>query len=202
MIYKTILSKIQNFVEKKFEGYPSCHDMSHVLRVVKNAKILLDMMNIVDEESTFIVTASALLHDVNDAKLCEDQCDLKSVLKSFNCQDYFINEIDLITRNIGWKYEGIRCASVEENVLFQIVNDADLLDAMGCIGVARCFAFAASQKNMLFGEEPFDNSTALGHFYTKLFKLKLKTKSGQTLGQIKMEKMCDFVSKLEDELAV
>ena len=157
----------------------SAHDLSHTERVVANAKMLLQKEN----ADAQIVTAAAWLHDC--VVLPKNHPDRKqaSYLASEKAGD-FLKSIGLEEKRRLQVQHAIHAHSFSagvkpETIEAKIVQDADRLDALGAIGIARCFLVGGELKRELYHpEDPFclnrppdDSSWTIDHFYTKLFEL-------------------------------
>ncbi|MGP4071608.1 HD domain-containing protein [Piscibacillus sp. B03] len=184
----------KEFVKKELENEGTGHDWWHIERVTKMAERLSEE----EGANPFICTMAALLHDLADEKLNEsEEAGLKRVNQWLDQVDVDSNqckEILSIIQSISYKGgHGPELTSLEAKV----VQDADRLDAIGAIGIARCFTYAGSKGNLIHhpGEEPREgmtkeeyskrDGTAINHFYEKLFNLKdlMNTKTGYQMAE-------------------
>ena len=191
-----IINKTAEYVRSVLEGEGSGHDWFHVERVWKTAKYL----GAKEKADLFVVELAALLHDIADWKLNDgdEKAGLKKVEKWLveNAVNQKEKEhILFIIDNMSFskELEGKRINTVEGFV----VQDADRLDALGAIGIARTFAYGGKHDRTLYDPsiEPkfFDDfkeykkykTTSLNHFYEKIILLKdrLNTKSAKELGE-------------------
>lgn len=185
------------FVKKTLENAEGGHDWFHIERVYKNAQLIYKNEN-VDE---FIVALGALLHDIADAKFYDGDETIgpkmaREFLFSQNVDSTIIEHIVQIIDNISFKSslskdKKERFSSPELNV----IQDADRLDAIGAIGIARCFNYGGFKNRQLYNpkikpnlemskEEYKKSSTpTINHFYEKLLLLKdkMNTKTGRQL---------------------
>lgn len=207
---KSILNKTELFVKKQLKNDYSGHDIDHIIRVVKNAK---DICKEIPKANTFIVEMAALLHDIADHKLLGDKGEklIKKYLDLLNIPNNEKNEIFNIATQVSFKG-----ANVEDSKLSiegQIVRDADRLDAIGAIGIARTFAFGGAKKRKMYNEKEspvFHNSfeeyknnkgTTINHFYEKLLLLKDKmyTLPGKEMAKKRHQFMIAFLNQFYDE---
>jgi uncharacterized protein len=140
-----------------------------------------------EDANTFIVEVAALLHDVADHKLgneVEGINEIKELLHSFEVEEKDIEHIINIVESTSFK--GANVADKTSTIEAKIVQDADRLDAIGAIGIARTFAYGGSKKREIYNPEippqmhnsfdEYKKSTAptINHFYEKLLLLKDK----------------------------
>ncbi|PEJ48516.1 phosphohydrolase [Bacillus sp. AFS002410] len=205
MNQQEIIIQIENYVRNLHQGDSSGHDWYHIDRVRNLAVHIARKEN----ANQFIVECAALVHDVIDDKLHDNLEAQKAQLESFlndrlNSKD--VNEIMYIVENISYKGgNGIIPTSIEG----KIVQDADRLDAIGAIGIARTFAYGGKKsrsmfnpefkirENMTIEEYRSDQSSSMHHFYEKILKLKdlMNTEAALELA----EERHQFVEKFIDE---
>ena len=147
------LEKIDRFVKEKLQDDLTGHDYAHIQRVVKMTKRLVDDRT--ENVNRFVIFAAGYLHDVIDEKLVENQekaeNEVAQFLRSLKVGDFDIAHIfDIITHmsfsdNLVHKYK----LSLEG----QIVQDADRLDAIGAIGIARTFYYGGAHGHILYNPE-------------------------------------------------
>ncbi len=172
-----------NFVRKKLEGDGSGHDWWHIDRVWRLAKRLQvneggDLLNI---------ELAALLHDIADWKFHGEDVEAgpraaREWLKSLVVDPSIIDAVCQIVRDISFKGAGV--ATLMPTIEGQIVQDADRLDAIGAIGIARTFAYGGSKNREMYSPEKppekhenFEQykksqGATINHFYEKLLLLK------------------------------
>ncbi len=161
----------------------------------------------------FIVEIAALLHDIADWKFQKDR-DIsvgamvaKEWLESLGADQKAITHITEIVKNISFKGAGVKdtLASIEGKV----VQDADRLDAMGAIGIARTFTHGGylgrsiydpnikPKKHKTFEEYKHDDRSGINHFYEKLLFLKdrMHTKTGKRLAERRHQFMKDYLNQ-------
>lgn len=208
-----IIRKTENFVQDRLLGESTGHDWWHVERIRATARRLREA----EGGDELIIELSLLLHDVGDRKVIGEKDDDYTIAENFlREQDLDKKKIEIvmdIIMNISFSHsldkETVRPSSIE----FQIVQDADRLDAIGAIGIARTFAFGGSRKRQLYNPEHSavkytsrdeyvkSESSTLHHFDEKLFSLKDKLNT-QTARKIALERdlyMHDFYQRFLDE---
>lgn len=176
-----MISKATEFAREVFCRDASGHDFDHTLRVYRMA------VRIAEEEGadSQIVALAALLHDVDDRKISPETCANKGravgFLRENGVAEETIGKIVEIISEISFSDGKGRPSTVEG----MCVQDADRLDAMGAIGIARTFAFGGSRGRRIHDPEGIDRSTSVQHFYDKLLLLKdiMNTSTGKELAQ-------------------
>lgn len=182
------------FVQKTLENAEAGHDWFHIERVYKTA------LNINEKEKgdEQVVIFAALLHDIADPKFNNGDEELgpkvaEHFLKSISIDEGVIAHVKLIIQNMSFKnsFDGDGFTSKE----MQIVQDADRLDAIGAIGIARAFTYGGFKNRVLYDpaikpeqhltKESYKNTTAptINHFYEKLLLLKdmMNTEAGKVI---------------------
>ena len=177
---KEIIARATAYVKEKFENEYSGHDWFHTLRVFRTAT------RIAEAEGADIVTVqlAALLHDVDDRKLSPEtyaeQKNARVFLAENGVEESVICEICRIISEVSFVGSDSVVPSTLEG---KCVQDADRLDAIGAIGIARAFAYGGNHNRLMYhpdiapnpnmSKEEYikSNSTTVNHFYEKLFKL-------------------------------
>jgi uncharacterized protein len=193
MTEKEILKQTADFVREKLEGEGTGHDWWHIYRVWQNAK------TIAKEEggNGFVIELAALLHDIADHKFHNgDQSVGPKVatkfLSSFDVSTETISQVVQIMEEISFS-KGMEPSSLEG----RIVQDADRLDAIGAIGVARAFAYGGYKEREIYNPNilPVEYATkeeykkninpTINHFYEKLLLLKdlMNTAKGKSMAE-------------------
>ena len=202
------IEKTINFVKEKLEGAEAGHDWFHIERVWKLSKKIAEK----EGGNIEVIELSALLHDIADPKFHNGDETLATkisseFLKSIKVEENIINQVLYIIENISFKNrkESHQNPSLE----LQIVQDADRLDAIGAIGIARTFNFGGFKNNLMYhpdiqpklnmSKEEYkkSNGTTINHFYEKLLLLK-DLMNTETAKQIASERH-DFMLKFLDE---
>ena len=208
----SVLENTQNFVKKRLENTESGHDWFHIERVYKNALL------IAKEETcnTEVVQLAALLHDIADSKFhYGDETIGPKVALEFltkeNIAEEIISHVVAIIENISFKG-----GNFEQNFHskeLEIVQDADRLDAIGAIGIARTFNYGGFKNrdiydpqilpNLSMSKEEYKNSTAptINHFYEKLLLLKdkMNTETGKKIAQKRHDFMESYLEQFYNE---
>ncbi|KQM78319.1 phosphohydrolase [Pedobacter sp. Leaf216] len=188
------IQKTIDFVQKTLANAEAGHDWFHIERVFKTA-LTINEQEKGDEQ---VVAFAALLHDIADPKFNNGDEDLgpniaESFLVSIAIDPQTIAHVKLIIQNMSFKnsFDGDRFTSKE----MEIVQDADRLDAIGAIGIARAFTYGGFKNRVLYDpeikpethltKETYKNTTAptIDHFYEKLLLLKdlMNTEAGSAI---------------------
>ena len=204
-----LIDRAQKYVRDKFENEYSGHDYFHTLRVFKMATRIAAC----EGANVEIVQLASLLHDVDDRKISpetyESQANARGFLLSNGVDADTIELICQIIREISFGANN----SVPSTFEGQCVQDADRLDAIGAIGIARAFAYGGNHNrhmyhpdikpnlNMTKEEYVKSESTTINHFYEKLFKLTalMNTKTAVRIAEAREAYMKAFVSEFMDE---
>ncbi|MFG6148743.1 HD domain-containing protein [Halobacillus sp. B23F22_1] len=162
---KDVLCNVRKYVYEQFSSEPTGHDYYHMKRVAHWAKeIALD-----EGADHYTAELAGWLHDVGDAKLYEDTeaayRELNDFLTSLEVEEQKRTELLTIIKSVSFS-KGQLPASHEG----KIVQDADRLDAIGAVGIARTFAFGGLKSQLIY-DEYSDSLTSIQHFYDKLLKL-------------------------------
>lgn len=178
-----VIQNIEEWVRAELQNEKSGHDWYHIKRVTDIAKELLKH----EEADAFTVTAASLLHDIADDKITSNVDAVLDRIKTFLgnnevSEDTVDTIIDIITTMSFKGGTGRKLTYIEA----QIVQDADRLDALGAIGIARTFQYGGAKgqamydpdipvrDKMNFEEYRNGESTSINHFYEKLLLLKDK----------------------------
>ncbi len=185
------------FAKAVFDGDGSGHDFDHTMRVYRMA------VRIAEEEGADIQTVAlaALLHDVDDRKLSPETCLHKDravgFLREHGVTEDEIRRIVQIISEISFSEGNGRPSTLEG----MCVQDADRLDAIGAIGIARAFAFGGSRGRRIHDPDAQDRTTSVQHFYDKLLLLKdlMNTDTGRRLAQQRDAFLRDFLEEFYAE---
>lgn len=172
----------QRYVQAFFAHEASGHDAHHTMRVYRTARRIAEREGA--DEAT--VALAALLHDVDDAKLSPQTAETLGNARAFLAgQGICGQEAEAVLtaiREVSFSKNGATPPSTLEAAC---VRDADRLDALGAIGIARTFAFGGSRGRMLHDPTGADAGSSTQHFYDKLFKLKdmMCTEAGRQMAE-------------------
>lgn len=200
------------FVKEKLQGAEAGHDWFHIERVWKLSR------NIAEKENAnlLVVELGALLHDIADPKFHGGDETVgpntaRDFLTSHNVSDEVIKDVIFIIENISFKNRND--APTEKNIELQIVQDADRIDAIGAIGIARTFNFGGYKNNPMYDpaqapkvgmskeEYKKSNGTTINHFYEKLLLIKdlMNTNTGKVLAEERHQYMLNFLDQFYKE---
>lgn len=203
--------RIKRKVMRMLEGRGSAHDFQHIMRVYKNAK-LIGQREGADME---ILLPAVLLHDIvvypkgsaKSSRSSDDSADLaENILQRYGYSQDKINLISHCIRRHSYS-DRLVPASLEGKIL----QDADRLDALGAIGIARTFSVGGSEKRTFYNaDDPFcrssreldDRQWTLDHFQKKLLKLKdlMHTRTAKKIAQQRTKFMMLFIRQMKREI--
>jgi len=207
-----IISNTIDFVKSTLKNAEGGHDWFHIERVYKNAKLIAKG----EKADDLIVTLGALLHDIADSKFHNgDETVGPKVATEFlrdqEVSEEIITHVVKIIENISFK--GGKEAQKFKSPELDIVQDADRLDALGAIGIARAFNYGGFKSRALYDpeieadlnmtKEQYKSSTAptINHFYEKLLLLKdrMNTETGKAIAEKRHNYMQDFLEQFYAE---
>ena len=201
-----------NFVKEKLEGAEAGHDWFHIERVWKLSKKIAEK----EGGNLEVIELSALLHDIADPKFHNGDETLalkisKDFLEEIHVNAELIEQVLFVIKNISFKNR----AEAPENppLELQIVQDADRLDAIGAIGIARTFNFGGFKNNLMYHPEikpnlgmnkkeyKKSNGTTINHFYEKLLLLKdlMNTETAKKIASERHGFMLQFLDEFYKE---
>lgn len=188
----SVINSAIQYIKTLFQSNSDGHDAQHTLRVYHNALLISESE---PDCNLFIVSLAALLHDVDDHKLfrTENNANARTFLSSHHIEteqiDYICDIINLVSYS---KNHGKRLASIEA----KIVQDADRLDAIGAIGIARTFAYGGKCGRTLEG--------SVQHFHDKLLLLKseMNTKRAKEIAELRHSFMNQFLNEWYTETSL
>lgn len=207
------IDKIADRVKNILSDAEAGHDWLHIRRVMTNATLIAETEPECDRN---VIMLAALLHDIADAKFHDGDETVgprlaENIMTDFEVPEYIIKEVILIIQNISFK-GGFGHSDYSSKEL-HIVQDADRLDAIGAIGIARAFTYGGYKNRRLYdpeilpvqymNKETYKQSTAptINHFYEKLLKLKdlMKTNKAQQMAAERHEFILSFLDHFYKE---
>ncbi|PRX57094.1 HD domain-containing protein [Flagellimonas meridianipacifica] len=207
------IDKTISYVKETLNGAEGGHDWFHIERVFKTAKkIALE-----EKVDSLTVELAALLHDIADPKFHDGNEEIgpemaTKFLKSIDVDEQTIEHVSNIIRYMSYKNSLDGNPSFSSNE-FKVVQDADRLDAIGAIGIARTFNYGGFKKRELYNPEispnlnmtkeeyKKSNAPTINHFYEKLLLLKdkMNTKTGKKMAKERHQFMLDFLDRFYKE---
>ena len=204
-----VLDSLKKEVKQRIEN-DSAHDFEHIMRVYKNAQKICKQ----EKANEKLVLSAALLHDVISYPKSDKRSKTSSI-KSAEKSKQILKNYDFSAEEINIISDAIRDHSFSRNKIPQtiegkILQDADRLDAIGAIGIARVFATGGSLKRPFYNlEDPFcknrkpdDKVWTVDHFFQKLLKLEslMNTKSGKAEAKKRTKILKDYLKQLNQEI--
>jgi uncharacterized protein len=203
------IQKTENFVKETLECAEAGHDWSHIQRVVKNARTIA----VREKADPFVTELAALLHDIADSKFHGgDELvgpeKASGFLRELGLPDEVVQHVERIVRHVSFSNELDPAEEgVFDSVELRVLKDADRLDALGAIGIARAFHYGGFKNRVIYDPEvdpvpdqskaEYKKSTAptINHFYEKLLLLrdKMNTKTGRALAEQRHAFMEEFL---------
>lgn len=212
MNQSVILDKTVTFVQKTLENAEGGHDWWHIYRVWKSAVHI----GRTEDVDMFVVELGALLHDIADSKFHDGDEEIGprkagEFLYSVGVDKEIITHVKKIVANISFK--GGTHIQMFQSPELDVIQDADRLDALGAIGIARTFAYGGHKNREIYNpeikpdlhmtKEEYKNSTApsINHFYEKLLLLKdrMNTESGKRIARYRHQFMVNYLDTFYKE---
>ncbi|KIX03595.1 uncharacterized protein Z518_07148 [Rhinocladiella mackenziei CBS 650.93] len=207
----SIVQQIHDFTEEYFRNprFDASHDFDHVKRVVNNALVILKKeeedrkRKVLPALNPLSVILGALLHDVEDKKYMSTdnkESPLKRAIIDAGMSEDYAVQMQMLVNGVSFSSEVKDPPRVRHLIEIipelAIVQDADRLDAIGAIGIGRCFTFGGAK-----GSQRLDNS--IQHFEDKLLKLEgmMKTETGKAMAQVRSSRIHEFMAWWQDEVA-
>lgn len=205
-----LVQNATKFIKEIFQNDFSGHDFFHSMRVYRTAMKIAEA----EHADMQVVALAALLHDVDDRKLSPMTAEKKEnaarFMRSQNVPESKIRQVCQIIDEVSFKgTDSVRPSTPEG----KCVQDADRLDALGAIGIARTFAYGGSHNRTIYDPELpprtamnqaqyySSKSTSLNHFYEKLFLLEgmMNTETGKAIARKRTQYMQQFVDEFLNE---
>jgi len=212
MTEKEVLARTVEYVKAELAGAEGGHDWWHIERVWNNTRHLLQTEN----ADPLIAQLGALLHDIADAKFHDGDERIGprktgQFLRAMGVAEEIVTHVENIVRHISFK--GGNFESSFQSLELDLVQDADRLDAMGAIGIARAFNYGGFKGRALYdpavapvlnmSKEDYKNSTAptINHFYEKLLLLRdrMNTETGKKMAWERHQFMEEYLKQFYKE---
>lgn len=212
MNHQEIIDQTVKFVKETLANAEGGHDWWHIYRVWQLAKKIATT----EKTNLLVVELGALLHDIADAKFNDGDESIgpkkaREFLQSISVEEELIVHVEKIIQHISFK--GGNFEQAFNSTELAVVQDADRLDAMGAIGIARTFNYGGFknraiynpniQPNLNMSKEEYKNSTAptINHFYEKLLLLKdrMNTATGKAMAKHRHNYMEQFLEEFYNE---
>ncbi len=212
MNHPEIIDQTVKFVKETLANAEGGHDWWHIYRVWQLAKKIATT----EKTNLLVVELGALLHDIADAKFNDGDESIgpkkaREFLQSISIEEEIITHVENIIQHISFK--GGNFEQAFNSTELAVVQDADRLDAMGAIGIARTFNYGGFknraiynpniQPNLNMSKEEYKNSTAptINHFYEKLLLLKdrMNTATGKAMAKHRHNYMEQFLEEFYKE---
>lgn len=202
----TLYRGVYTYVENYMSRYDMSHDFAHVLRVRALAKHILEQETKAHPWKKFqkqAIILAALLHDVGDAKYAQpgesSEHAIEELLQKLGCPPRFVAKVALIVQHVSYSSE-IKRPQLVKAILgahpeLAIVQDADRLDAIGAIGIARTFTYGAAKAS----ERGLEG--CINHFGEKLERIEgmMKTETGRGMARERTRRLVEFRRWWEEE---
>ncbi len=208
-----LIENTKAFVKLELANAEGGHDWFHTERVYKNALTIAKN----EKADTLVVTLASLLHDIADSKFYNGDESIgprkaREFLFQQNVDSKIIEHVVAIIENMSFKNTFDNDKSFASKEL-QIVQDADRLDAIGAVGIARCFNYGGFKNRAIYDPEILPKSTmtkenykhsdapTINHFYEKLLLLKdlMNTTTGKQMAQSRHDYMVGFLKQFYAE---
>lgn len=208
----TLIEKVKAAIFEQFDGEATGHDWHHINRVVNLAKHIQTK----EGGDANVVELAALLHDISDHKFNGGKLDeggkvAHALLLELGCDIETADKVKYIVDNVS--YKGANTKAEMNTLEGRIVQDADRLDAIGAIGIARTFAYGGNKNQSMYDPElksqlhdSFEQyanakSSTINHFYEKLLLLKdrLNTETAKEIGLHRHQYMEQFLEEFYGE---
>ena len=213
MTQKEQVEKTKVFVKETLINAEGGHDWFHILRVFNNCSLISKK----EEVDTFVVKLGALLHDIADSKFNNGDETVgpklaRDFLKSIQVEKHVIEHVIQIIENISYN-SSLDPSKTFKSPELDVIQDADRLDALGAIGIARTFNYGGFKNRAIYNpdilpdlnmsKEEYKKSTdpTINHFYEKLLLLKdlMNTNTGKQIAEKRHEFMEQYLEQFYAE---
>ncbi len=204
---EALIAATESFVREYMSQYDSSHDYQHILRVLHLSKYIEAKERTLRPDvhyDTHVITLASLLHDVGDKKYSKEGDDAATMVERFltshGADEELARAVQQIATNVSYSAEIKDPAEVQKALRdypeLAVVQDADRLDALGAVGIGRCFTFDGAKRR----EEGMNG--AIDHFGEKLERLEdmMKTDTGRKLAAVRTQRLKTFKGWWEDEV--
>jgi len=214
---KQLIENTIAFVKDTLKDAEGGHDWFHIERVYNNSLAIAKHESV----DALVVALGALLHDIADSKFHDGDEAIgpkkaKFFLKTQNVSEEIIAQIEYIIKNISFKNSLEKNENITKTKELEVIQDADRLDAIGAIGIARAFNYGGFKNRVLYdpsiepvlqqSKEVYKKSTTptINHFYEKLLLLKdmMNTRTGKKMALERHEFMRSFLAQFDKEIQV
>lgn len=202
MQHQDLITNAKTFCKKTLENFPETgHDWLHTLRVLKMAEKISET----EPGEIHIIQLGSLFHDIADSKFNNGNEDegiqiTENWLKINNVEIQTIEKVTHIIKNVSW-HKGFQYNPKEFPEL-AIVQDADRLEAIGAIGIARAFNYGGFKTRPFYDENNQKTDNTLSHFYEKLIHIKdkMNTQTGRNIAITRHNYLLQYIETLNEEI--
>ena len=225
--FAAALSACEAFVRRLVVSSDSAHDFLHIDRVRRCALMIASSEHVRDALTLFVIELAALLHDVNDWKLATHTLDIPARLVTFGVTDgAVVARVSAAVSYCGYRASLSQPINETAPLEVRIVRDADQLDAIGAIGIARAFAYGGAHRRALYRIDALDvldrvktlppptereyvaahaadaDTSTLDHFVDKLFRIAatMQTSTARRIAKERHAIMERFVQAMRREV--
>ncbi len=212
IFFSELIKKVYSKVEEEFLNHPTDHDFQHIVRVYKMALVLQKL----EGGNKEVIALAALLHDISDHKLNggiinDNGRVAEAILIKLDASKEIVEKVIEIVDKVSFK--GANVDDEAGSLELKIVRDADRLDAIGAIGIARAFSFGGFRNRKMYDDQHShelhnnfndylkSDSNTINHFYEKLLLLsdRMETNSAKKEAKIRHEFMQQFLDQFLKE---
>ena len=203
-----IIEKIKEDIKVLFENEASGHDYEHSIRVYNNSLLINKMV----KGNEFIISLATLLHDVDDSKVFKTSNfeNARLIMDKYSVDRLIIEQVIEVISTVSFKGGN---NDIPKTIEGEVVQDADRLDAIGAIGIARAFTYGGYHKRKMYDpnisprdkmtieEYRSNNGTTINHFYEKLIKLEssMNTTVGRKIASERTKFLKEYLERFIDE---
>lgn len=203
-----IIEKIKEDIKVLFENEASGHDYEHSIRVYNNSLLINKMV----KGNEFIISLATLLHDVDDSKVFKTSNfeNARLIMDKYSVDRLIIEQVIEVISTVSFKGGN---NDIPKTIEGEVVQDADRLDAIGAIGIARAFTYGGYHKRKMYDpnipprdkmtieEYRSNNGTTINHFYEKLIKLEssMNTTVGRKIASERTKFLKEYLERFIGE---